>query len=174
MKLYIAEKPSLGRAIAAALSHTLAKPHKSHKTHIELANGDVVSWCVGHILAQADPEDYDAALKKWHMETLPIVPQQWQLKPITRTQLTVLRKLVKQADEIIHAGDPARVTINLYKFDVSFLLYNSIRKFISSLYKFDASARLNTLTKTPSIIDKSIRKNSQLLTVFDNYHSLLN
>lgn len=110
MKLYIAEKPSLGRAIAAALSDTLTKPQKNHKTHIELANGDMVSWCVGHILAQADPEDYDDALKKWSMETLPIIPQQWQLKPITRTraQLTVLRKLVKQANEIIHAGDPDR------------------------------------------------------------------
>jgi DNA topoisomerase III len=106
LKLYIAEKPSLGRAIAAALP----KPQKNHKTHIELANGDVVSWCIGHILAQADPEDYDAELKKWRMDNLPIVPQQWQLKPIarTRSQLTVLRKLVKQADEIIHAGDPDR------------------------------------------------------------------
>lgn len=106
MKLYIAEKPSLGRAIAAALP----QPQKNQKTHIELANGDVVSWCIGHILAQADPEDYDAELKKWRMENLPIVPEQWQLKPITRTraQLTVLRKLVKQADEIIHAGDPDR------------------------------------------------------------------
>jgi len=106
LKLYIAEKPSLGRAIAAALP----KPHKNHKTHIEVANGDVVSWCIGHILAQADPQDYDANLKKWSMETLPIVPEQWQLKPITRTrsQLTILRKLVKQADDIIHAGDPDR------------------------------------------------------------------
>ena len=69
-----------------------------------------MSWCVGHILAQADPEDYDESLKKWNMETLPILPQQWQLKPITRTrsQLTILRKLVKQADDIIHAGDPDR------------------------------------------------------------------
>ena len=106
MKLYIAEKPSLGRAIAAALP----KPHKNHKTHIEVANGDIVSWCIGHILAQADPEDYDSILKKWRMENLPIVPDQWQLKPIssTRSQLTVLRKLVKQATEIIHAGDPDR------------------------------------------------------------------
>ncbi len=106
MKLYIAEKPSLGRAIAAAFP----KPHKNHKTHIELANGDVVSWCIGHILAQADPEDYNSELKKWRVESLPIVPEQWQLKPITRTraQLTALRKLVKQASEIIHAGDPDR------------------------------------------------------------------
>lgn len=106
MKLYIAEKPSLGRAIAAALP----KPHKNHKTHIEVANGDVVSWCVGHILEQADPEHYDERFKKWSMETLPMLPQQWKLNPIarTRTQLTALRKLVKQADILIHAGDPDR------------------------------------------------------------------
>ena len=110
MKLYIAEKPSLGRAIAAALQLSIKGGQKNHKTHIEFSNGDVVSWCIGHILAQADPEDYDAELKKWRMETLPIVPDQWQLKPISRTrsQLTVLRKLVKQADELIHAGDPDR------------------------------------------------------------------
>ena len=106
MKLYIAEKPSLGRAIAAALP----KPQKNHQGYIALANGDVVSWCIGHILEQANPENYDPAFKKWQMAHLPIVPEQWQLKPKTQTraQLTVLRKLVKQADEIIHAGDPDR------------------------------------------------------------------
>lgn len=106
MKLYIAEKPSLARAIAAALP----KPQKKHKGFIELANGDAISWCIGHILAQADPEQYDPSFKKWQMEHLPITPTQWQLKPKTQTrsQLTVLRKLVKQADEIIHAGDPDR------------------------------------------------------------------
>ncbi len=106
MKLYIAEKPSLGRAIAAALP----KPQKNHQGYIALANGDVVSWCIGHILEQANPENYDPAFKKWQMAHLPIVPEQWQLKPKTqtRTQLTVLRKLVKQADAIIHAGDPDR------------------------------------------------------------------
>jgi DNA topoisomerase-3 len=106
LKLYIAEKPSLGRAIAAALP----KPQKNHQGYIALANGDVVSWCIGHILEQANPEDYDPAFKKWQMAHLPIVPEQWQLKPKaqTRSQLTVLRKLVKQADEIIHAGDPDR------------------------------------------------------------------
>ncbi|SEL86370.1 DNA topoisomerase-3 [Colwellia chukchiensis] len=106
MKLYIAEKPSLGRAIAAALP----QPQKNRQGYIELANGDLVSWCIGHILEQADPEHYDAAFKKWQMAHLPIVPEQWQLKPKTQTrsQLTVLRKLVKQADEIIHAGDPDR------------------------------------------------------------------
>ena len=44
MKLYIAEKPSLGRAIADALP----KPHKKYDGYIEVANGDCVSWCIGH------------------------------------------------------------------------------------------------------------------------------
>ncbi len=121
MKLYVAEKPSLGRAIAAALP----KPHKKHKTHIEVANGDIVSWCVGHVLAQADPQDYDPSLKKWSMENLPIVPQQWQLKPIARTkaQLSALRTLVKQANTIIHAGDPDRATTNCQVIDSDYFTY---------------------------------------------------
>jgi len=106
MKLYIAEKPSLGRAIA----DVLPRPHKKQQGYIELANGDVVSWCIGHLLEQAEPDCYDPAYKSWKLEHLPIVPQEWQLKAKsqTRSQLTVLRKLVKQADQIVHAGDPDR------------------------------------------------------------------
>ncbi len=106
MRLYIAEKPSLGRAIAAVLP----KPHRQQPGYIELGNGDVVSWCIGHLLEQAEPDAYDAAYKSWKLAHLPIVPQQWQLNPKrnTRQQLTVLRKLVKQAKQIVHAGDPDR------------------------------------------------------------------
>jgi DNA topoisomerase-3 len=110
MKLYIAEKPSLGRAIADGLTSLLNKPHRKQQGYIELANGDVVSWCIGHLLEQAEPDAYNAAYKSWKLEHLPIVPQEWQLKAKsqTRSQLTVLRKLVKQADQIVHAGDPDR------------------------------------------------------------------
>ncbi|MFD1622282.1 DNA topoisomerase III [Thalassotalea marina] len=106
MKLYIAEKPSLGRAIA----QVLPKPHKNEQGYIQLANGDCVTWCVGHLLEQAAPDDYDTKYKKWQFEHLPIVPKQWQLKakPKTRSQLTVIKKLVKKASEIINAGDPDR------------------------------------------------------------------
>ena len=106
MKLYIAEKPSLGRAIADALP----KPHKKHDGYIEVANGDCVSWCIGHLLEQAEPDDYSEQYKKWRFDDLPIVPEQWQLKAKskTRKQLTVLKKLIKQAEQLVHAGDPDR------------------------------------------------------------------
>jgi len=106
MILYIAEKPSLGRAIADALP----KPHKKEEGCVRAANGDVVSWCFGHLLELAEPEHYDPAFKKWELQHLPIVPDKWKLQPKakTRKQIALLRKLTKEADQIVHAGDPDR------------------------------------------------------------------
>ena len=106
MKLYIAEKPSLGRAIA----DVLPKPHRRDEGCIWVGDGDCVSWCIGHLLEQAEPDVYKPHYKKWVAEDLPIVPEQWQLVPkaSTRKQLAVLRKLLKQAQFIVHAGDPDR------------------------------------------------------------------
>ena len=166
MKLYIAEKPSLGRAIAAALP----KPHKNQKGYIELGNGDVVSWCIGHILEQANPEVYNDDFKKWRMDHLPIIPEQWQLTPKaqTRTQLTVLRKLVKSASEIIHAGDPDKVTINSLQIDKSYSSYKSMLGKLFTVYKIDSSISIKRLTKTSYIFDISGMFLARLLTTIDN------
>ncbi len=106
MRLIIAEKPSLGRAIA----DVLPKPLKKHEGYIESSSGDCVTWCVGHLLEQSEPDHYDPAYKQWRLEHLPIIPQQWHLQPKkgTRKQLTAIRKLLKTADVIVHAGDPDR------------------------------------------------------------------
>lgn len=106
MILYIAEKPSLGRAIAAVLP----KPQHKEAGCIRLANGDVVSWCIGHLLQQAEPEDYSPDYKRWQMAPLPIVPEKWLLKvrKSAEQQLNVLKRLLRQADQIVHAGDPDR------------------------------------------------------------------
>jgi DNA topoisomerase-3 len=106
MKLFIAEKPSLARAIV----DVLPKPHKKNDGYIETGNGDVVTWCIGHLLEQAPPEDYDVKYKKWVVEHLPIIPTQWKLKPKLKTkkQLTVIKKLIKKADVIVNSGDVDR------------------------------------------------------------------
>ncbi|MDA7747191.1 DNA topoisomerase III [Psychromonas sp.] len=106
MKLYIAEKPSLGRAVADALP----KPHRKADGCIYTGNGDVVSWCIGHLLTQVDPEAYDPIFKQWKFEHLPIIPEQWKLKSVAQTskQLSILKKLIKQADQLVHVGDPDR------------------------------------------------------------------
>jgi len=104
--LYIAEKPSLGRAIADALP----KPHKRENGAIRCANGDIVTWCLGHLLEQVEPDDYDPKYKQWSFDTLPIIPEQWKLKPrkSAAKQLSIIKKLLKEASDIVHAGDPDR------------------------------------------------------------------
>ncbi|MBO1519228.1 DNA topoisomerase III [Oceanisphaera pacifica] len=107
MILYIAEKPSVGRAVA----DVLPKPQKKGEGFITAANGDVVTWCIGHLLEQAEPQAYNPDFKKWRKEHLPIVPEVWQhtVKSATKKQFTVVKKLVKQADVLVNMGDPDRV-----------------------------------------------------------------
>lgn len=106
MRLFIAEKPSLGRAIA----DVLPKPHQRGDGFIRCKDGTVVTWCIGHLLEQAQPEDYDPINKKWRLDTLPIIPHQWQLNPKKgrSKQLKTVLSLIKEADELVNAGDPDR------------------------------------------------------------------
>lgn len=105
MRLIIAEKPSLARAIAEAL------PGPPRREDGALVAGDTtVTWCLGHLLEQAPPDAYDPALKQWRLDHLPILPERWKLtpRPKARGQLAVIRRLLKSAREVVHAGDPDR------------------------------------------------------------------
>ncbi|MDZ7871125.1 MAG: DNA topoisomerase III [Rheinheimera sp.] len=107
MILYIAEKPSVGRAVA----DVLPKPQQKGDGFIKVGNGDVVTWCIGHLLEQAEPEAYHPDYKKWRKEHLPIIPQPWkqQIKPETSKQFSVVKKLIKEARLLVNMGDPDRV-----------------------------------------------------------------
>ncbi|MGX9417309.1 DNA topoisomerase III [Vibrio sp. WJH972] len=105
-RLFIAEKPSLARAIADALP----KPHRKQQGAIHCANGDVITWCIGHLLEQVQPDAYDSRYKSWRLDDLPIIPQKWQLKPrkSATAQLKVVKALLKEPFDLVHAGDPDR------------------------------------------------------------------
>lgn len=105
MRLFIAEKPSM----AAEIAKCLAGPLRRKSGYIETGDG-LVTWGYGHILRQAEPGEYDERYQKWRVEDLPIIPAQWKLLVSTAAskQFAVVKGLIAQASEIVHAGDPDR------------------------------------------------------------------
>ena len=100
--LVIAEKPSLGRAIADAL------PGKASGKD-PIIKGDIqVTWLYGHILTLKEPEDYDEKYKKWNTDDLPIYFDNWGQKPSesAKEKLEQIGQLLSEAENVIHAGDP--------------------------------------------------------------------
>lgn len=106
MRVFIAEKPSLARAIASSLPG----PHRKNDGYIETGKGDVVTWCFGHLLEQAKPEAYNDNFKTWRLADLPIIPETWKLSPRkdAQKQLRIIRNLLSKASSAVHAGDPDR------------------------------------------------------------------
>ncbi|BBG30634.1 DNA topoisomerase III [Zymobacter palmae] len=156
MILYIAEKPSVGRAVA----DVLPKPHQKGDGFIRVANGDVVTWCIGHLLEQAEPEAYDPAYKKWKKEHLPIVPTEWKqhVKSQTRKQFNTVKKLIKEADQLVNMGDPDRVGQILVDEVIN---YSGISK-----TKREATLRCLVNDMNPAAIKKALntlRKNTEFI-----------
>lgn len=114
-RLFIAEKPSVGKAIAEALGKT-----KSDKGFCETKSGDVVTWCFGHLMELATPDVYlpddvpttKSGSKVWREQDLPIVPDRWkiQVKTDCKAQFNVIKKLAQKSNitTIVNCGDPDR------------------------------------------------------------------
>ena len=148
MRLFIAEKPSLGRAIA----DVLPKPHQRGDGFIKCGNDDVVTWCVGHLLEQAEPDAYDPKFKQWRLEHLPIIPEKWILLPRkeVKKQLSVVEKLIHQADVLVNAGDPDRE---------GQLLVDEVFSYANlSAEKRDGILRCLISDLNPSAVEKAVQK----------------
>lgn len=104
-RIIIAEKPDMGRKIAAALP----KPHKNGAGYIETGGG-IVTWCIGHIMKSYTPEEYNPAWAKWSLDNLPMLLEDWKIKvePDKAKQFKVIKDLLKNASEVVNAGDPGR------------------------------------------------------------------
>ena len=104
MKLVIAEKPSVARDIANVLGAA-----QKRNGYLE-GSGYLVTWCIGHLVQLANPEEYDESLRRWKMETLPIMPAQFRYEIVssTKSQFQIVQQLISRSEEIICATDAGR------------------------------------------------------------------
>ncbi|NIU63867.1 MAG: DNA topoisomerase III, partial [Pseudomonas stutzeri] len=104
MRLFLCEKPSQGNDIGRILGAT------QRGEGCLSGSGVTVTWCIGHLVEAAAPEVYDAALKRWSLDQLPIIPQQWrvEVKPKTATQFKVVKALLAKTTHLVIATDADR------------------------------------------------------------------
>ena len=104
MKLVIAEKPSVARDIANVLGAV-----QKRNGYLE-GNGYQVTWCIGHLVQLANPEEYDETLRRWKMDTLPIMPAEFRYEIVASTiiQFQIVQQLISRSEEIICATDAGR------------------------------------------------------------------
>lgn len=93
--LYIAEKPSVAQEFAKALHLTT----KRKDGYLE-AEDAIVTWCVGHLVTMSYPEEYDPSLKRWNLETLPFIPQEFKYEviPAVAKQFKIVSGLLNRTD----------------------------------------------------------------------------
>ena len=93
--LYIAEKPSVAQEFAKALKQNMQR----RDGYLE-SDQSVVTWCVGHLVTMSYPEKYDPALKRWSLETLPFLPEnfKYEVIPEVKKQFTIVSNLLHRED----------------------------------------------------------------------------
>ena len=93
--LYIAEKPSVAQEFANALNIKARR----RDGYLE-SDTSIVTWCVGHLVTMSYPEVYDPALKKWSLETLPFIPEEFKYEviPAVSKQFKIVSGLLNRDD----------------------------------------------------------------------------
>lgn len=112
MQAIIAEKASQAQALAAPFRHV------KKGSHIEIApcetfrDGALLGWCSGHLFEIVPPHEMDPKLKRWQMDTLPMIPESFKYKviPSKASRFKAVKEIIRNpaVTEIIAAGDPAR------------------------------------------------------------------
>lgn len=115
MIIVLAEKPDQARKLAAPFPYTKGKGFLLINTCKEFPNGAKVTWAIGHLVELKNPDEYNEAWKKWSLDSLPIIPERFEYKVSKdkSAQFKVVKDLLKEADQIIIATDPAREGENI-------------------------------------------------------------
>ncbi|MFI3186189.1 MAG: DNA topoisomerase 3 [Methylococcaceae bacterium] len=117
MKVILTEKPSVARDIAKCLNIN------SKRDGYFEGNGYQITWAFGHLVELKEPDEYNPAWKRWSLESLPIIPEQFGLKArgdvSAQKQLNTIKQLFKAADEIICATDAGREGELIFRYILS-------------------------------------------------------
>jgi len=106
MRLIVAEKPSVARDIARSLGR-----HRKEGGSL-VGDGWTVTWALGHLAGLAPPDAYGAEYKRWHLDLLPILPEEFKVQVSTKTrgQFAVVKGLMRDpsVSEVVNACDAGR------------------------------------------------------------------
>lgn len=93
--VYIAEKPSVAQEFAKALKLNT----KRRDGYLE-SDEAIVTWCVGHLVTMSYPEEYDPALKRWSLQTLPFIPEEFKYEviPSVAKQFQIVSGILNRED----------------------------------------------------------------------------
>ena len=112
--LYIAEKPSVAQEFAKALKLEM-RNHNGYKE----GETAVVTWCVGHLVTMSYPEVYDEKYKRWSLQTLPFIPQEflYEVIPGVKKQFEIVKGILtrKDVDRIYVCTDSGREGEYIYR-----------------------------------------------------------
>ena len=112
--VYIAEKPSVAQEFAKALHLNL----KRKDGYLE-SDEAIVTWCVGHLVTMSYPEVYDEKYKRWSLQTLPFIPQEflYEVIPGVKKQFEIVKGILtrKDVDRIYVCTDSGREGEYIYR-----------------------------------------------------------
>ena len=104
--LIITEKPSVAQEFARILG-------VSGRNDGYIENDKyVITWCVGHLVEMVYPEEYDEKYKRWRLEDLPFLPEEYKynvIPNVSKQYDTVHRMLFREDIETVYwAGDAGK------------------------------------------------------------------
>ncbi|TFD98254.1 type IA DNA topoisomerase [Jeotgalibacillus salarius] len=155
----LAEKPSQAKSYADAFQNSRKTDGYFHIEDALFPGGAAITWGFGHLVSLEEPQKYKPEWKRWKLETLPMIPEEFKFTVpyAKRTQFNIVKGLLRKADQIVVATDSDREGENIAR---------SIIEQAGMMHKPTKRLWINSLEKDV------IRKGFQELREGEDYLSL--